>query len=102
MSAIEKFHCSQIRKLGFLKSEIFKHPSFRYLPLVKHENLDFRRHPPFRYSPIVKYENLDLSIPGGIFQYMTNTGHATRFGFEFGTVPGFLSLDFWGQIWSSS
>ena len=32
------FTCSQIRKLGLQKSEIFKHLSFRYSPIVKYEN----------------------------------------------------------------
>ena len=36
------FACSQIRKVGCLKSEIFKCPSCRYLPIVKYENLDFK------------------------------------------------------------
>ena len=33
---------SQTQKLGFKKSEIFKHPFCRYSPTVKHENLDFK------------------------------------------------------------
>ena len=33
---------SQTRKLGFKKSEIFKHSFCRYLPALKHENLDFK------------------------------------------------------------
>ena len=37
-----KSACSQIRKVGCLKSEIFKRPSCRYLPIVKYENLDFK------------------------------------------------------------
>ena len=36
------FTYSQTRKLGFKKSEIFKHPFCRYSPTVKHENLDFK------------------------------------------------------------
>ena len=36
------FACSQIRKVGRLKSKIFKHPSCQYLPIVKYENLDFK------------------------------------------------------------
>ena len=34
------FACSQISKLGFQKSEIYKHPSFRYSHIVKYENLE--------------------------------------------------------------
>ena len=33
---------SQTPKLGFKKSEIFKHPFCQYSPTVKHENLDFK------------------------------------------------------------
>ena len=33
---------SEYQKLGFQKSEIFKHPSFRYSPVVNIENLDFK------------------------------------------------------------
>ena len=36
------FACNQIRRVGCLKSEIFKHPSCRYLPIVKCEKLDFK------------------------------------------------------------
>ena len=42
-SVFSIFACSQIRKLGYLKSEIFKHPSFQYSPAVKYQNLDFRK-----------------------------------------------------------
>ena len=36
--------------------------------------------------------------PGGIFQHMTYSGHATCFGVELCTVPRFLVHYFWGQI----
>ena len=39
-SVFSIFACSQIRKLGSQKSEIFKHPSSRYSHIVKYENLD--------------------------------------------------------------
>ena len=32
----------QIRKVGCLKYEIFKHPSCRYSPIVKYEKMDFK------------------------------------------------------------
>ena len=30
------------KNLDYKKSEMFKHPSFRYLPMVKYGNLDFK------------------------------------------------------------
>ena len=59
------FACSQTRKVGCLKSEIFKRPSCRYLPIVKYEKLDFKNprftriytHSSFRYLPVAKYEH---------------------------------------------
>ena len=59
------FTYSQIRKLECLKSKISKHPSVRYLPMVK-------------------YDNSELSITWRIFQYMTYGGHATCFFLEGG------------------
>ena len=47
----------------------FINPSFRFLPVVKYENLDhkkseiFRHRISFRYSPIVNIENLDFKNP---------------------------------------
>ena len=38
MSVLLIFAYSQIRKLGFQKSEIYKHSSFRYLPVAKYEH----------------------------------------------------------------
>ena len=51
------FTYGQIGKPRFQKSEIYKHPSFRYSPIVKYENLTHKKseifkHPSFRYSPI--------------------------------------------------
>ena len=37
-SVLSIFAYSQIRKLGFQKSEIYKHSSFRYLPVAKYEH----------------------------------------------------------------
>ena len=38
MSVLSIFAYSQVRKLGFQKSEIYKHSSFRYLPVAKYEH----------------------------------------------------------------
>ena len=50
------FTYGQIGKPSFQKSEFYKHPSFRYSPIVKYENLAHKKseifkHPSFRYSP---------------------------------------------------
>ena len=39
-SVFSIFIYGEYRKLGFQTSEMFKHPCFRYLPIVKYENLD--------------------------------------------------------------
>ena len=82
-SVFSIFACSQISKLGFQKSEIYKHPSFRYLHTKiwmfkirdfqtsvfliftygqigkpRFQKFEIYKHLSFQYSPTVKYENL--------------------------------------------
>ena len=58
------FACSQIRKVGCLKSEIFKCPSCRYLPIVKYENLDFKnpRFTKIRLFDICLQPNMNIKM----------------------------------------
>ena len=67
-SDLSIFAFSQIRKVGCLKSEIFKHPSCRYLPIVRaysqirklgFQKYEIYKHSSFRYSPIAKYDQDD-------------------------------------------
>ena len=51
------FTYGRIGKPRYQKSEIYKHPSFRYSPIVKYENLackksEIFKHLSFRYSPV--------------------------------------------------
>ena len=56
--------------LGWLRSfsPTFINLTFRFSPLVKCKNLDYKtseifKHPNFQYLPIVKYGNLDFKNP---------------------------------------
>ena len=55
--------CSDISDIVDIFSLTFINPTFRFSPIVKYENLDYKKseifkHLSFRYSFIVKYENL--------------------------------------------